>query len=228
MQPNIYLRFVVTCNEISDVSRSRLRQRDRLIQPSISGRGARISSGLRTLRLGTSAQVTVVRVCIRRQDFIGRRRPNQEILPCLGSTHRQSSGTIEMAGSRFHPFYLPLSTQRLAQAIRFEIFVSDFVRRRIKTPHYRHVGPMSLHGTGEVCEGFFWRAWMAFARGARCPLDDAGRMMRRTLANMASFYTEQQSVDVREGLARRVQGRLVRRPGSLWLSQRPQGRSGHG
>ena len=31
-----------------------------------------------------------------------------------------------------------------------------------------------------------------------------GRMMRRTLANMASFYTEQQSVDVREGLARRV------------------------
>lgn len=33
----------------------------------------------------------------------------------------------------------------------------------------------------------------------------AGRMMRRTLANMASFYTEQQSVDVREGQARRVQ-----------------------
>jgi site-specific DNA recombinase len=33
----------------------------------------------------------------------------------------------------------------------------------------------------------------------------AGRMMRRTLANMASFYTEQQSVDVREGLGRRVQ-----------------------
>lgn len=32
----------------------------------------------------------------------------------------------------------------------------------------------------------------------------AGRMMRRTLANMASFYTEQQSVDVREGQARRV------------------------
>ena len=33
----------------------------------------------------------------------------------------------------------------------------------------------------------------------------AGRMMRRTLANMASFYTEQQSVDVREGLQRRIQ-----------------------
>ena len=32
----------------------------------------------------------------------------------------------------------------------------------------------------------------------------AGRMMRRTLANMASFYTEQMSVDVREGIARRV------------------------
>ena len=33
----------------------------------------------------------------------------------------------------------------------------------------------------------------------------AGRMMRRTLANMASFYTEQQSIDVKEGLSRRVQ-----------------------
>jgi site-specific DNA recombinase len=33
----------------------------------------------------------------------------------------------------------------------------------------------------------------------------AGRMMRRTLANMASFYTEQLAVDVREGLAKRVQ-----------------------
>lgn len=32
----------------------------------------------------------------------------------------------------------------------------------------------------------------------------AGRMMRRTLANMASFYTEQQSIDVQEGLARRI------------------------
>lgn len=32
----------------------------------------------------------------------------------------------------------------------------------------------------------------------------AGRMMRRTLANMAAFYTEQQSLDVREGIARRV------------------------
>ena len=33
----------------------------------------------------------------------------------------------------------------------------------------------------------------------------AGRMMRRTLANMATFYTEQQSLDVREGMARRVE-----------------------
>jgi site-specific DNA recombinase len=32
----------------------------------------------------------------------------------------------------------------------------------------------------------------------------AGRMMRRTLAGIAAFYTEQQSVDVREGLARRA------------------------
>ncbi|MCP4966499.1 MAG: recombinase family protein [bacterium] len=36
----------------------------------------------------------------------------------------------------------------------------------------------------------------------------AGRMMRRTLANMASFYTEQQSLDVKEGLAKRVEGGL--------------------
>lgn len=33
----------------------------------------------------------------------------------------------------------------------------------------------------------------------------AGRMMRRTLANMSAFYTEQQALDVKEGLARRVQ-----------------------
>ena len=33
----------------------------------------------------------------------------------------------------------------------------------------------------------------------------AGRMMRRTLANMAAFYTEQQSIDVRDGHARRIQ-----------------------
>jgi DNA invertase Pin-like site-specific DNA recombinase len=32
----------------------------------------------------------------------------------------------------------------------------------------------------------------------------AGRMMRRTLANMAAFITEQQGLDVKEGLARRV------------------------
>jgi DNA invertase Pin-like site-specific DNA recombinase len=36
----------------------------------------------------------------------------------------------------------------------------------------------------------------------------AGRMMRRTLANMAAFYTEQQSLDVRDGHARRVAGGL--------------------
>jgi hypothetical protein len=36
----------------------------------------------------------------------------------------------------------------------------------------------------------------------------AGRMQRRVLASMASFYTEQQSLDVREGLARRVQAGL--------------------
>jgi site-specific DNA recombinase len=36
----------------------------------------------------------------------------------------------------------------------------------------------------------------------------AGRMQRRMLASMASFYTEQQSLDVKEGLARRVKGGL--------------------
>ena len=33
----------------------------------------------------------------------------------------------------------------------------------------------------------------------------AGRMMRRTLANMASFFTEQMAVDISQGLNRRVQ-----------------------
>ncbi|QDT70028.1 hypothetical protein MalM25_29730 [Planctomycetes bacterium MalM25] len=46
----------------------------------------------------------------------------------------------------------------------------------------------------------------------------AGRMMRRTLANMASFCTEQQSLDVKDGLNRRVGA--LRRQGSVWLSQR--------
>ena len=36
----------------------------------------------------------------------------------------------------------------------------------------------------------------------------AGRMQRRILANMASFYTEQQSLDVREGQQRRVESGL--------------------
>ena len=36
----------------------------------------------------------------------------------------------------------------------------------------------------------------------------SGRMMRRTFANMAAFYTEQQSQDVKEGLAKRVENGL--------------------
>lgn len=36
----------------------------------------------------------------------------------------------------------------------------------------------------------------------------AGRMMRRTLANMAAFYTEQQALDVKDGHLRRVQSGL--------------------
>ena len=38
--------------------------------------------------------------------------------------------------------------------------------------------------------------------GIRTP---AGRMMRRTLANMASFFTEQMAVDISQGINRRVQ-----------------------
>lgn len=54
----------------------------------------------------------------------------------------------------------------------------------------------------------------------------AGRMMRRTLANMASFYTEQQSVDVREGLARRVkEGWFVSRAPYGYRNVRSNGRS---
>ncbi len=54
----------------------------------------------------------------------------------------------------------------------------------------------------------------------------AGRMMRRTLANMASFYTEQQSVDVREGHARRVQeGWFVSKAPYGYRNMRENGRS---
>ena len=54
----------------------------------------------------------------------------------------------------------------------------------------------------------------------------AGRMMRRTLANMASFYTEQQSVDVCEGLSRRVQeGWFISRAPYGYRNVRKNGRS---
>jgi len=36
----------------------------------------------------------------------------------------------------------------------------------------------------------------------------AGRMMRRTLANMASFYTEQMAIDIQQGIQRRVDSGL--------------------
>lgn len=36
----------------------------------------------------------------------------------------------------------------------------------------------------------------------------AGKLQRRILANMATFYTEQQSIDVKEGMARRVESGL--------------------
>ena len=54
----------------------------------------------------------------------------------------------------------------------------------------------------------------------------AGRMQRRVLASMASFYTEQQSLDVREGLARRVQsGLFVGKPPFGYRNIRINGRS---
>ncbi|MFO0900494.1 MAG: recombinase family protein [Pirellulales bacterium] len=54
----------------------------------------------------------------------------------------------------------------------------------------------------------------------------AGRMMRRTLANMASFYTEQQSLDVKEGLARRVkEGWFAGKAPYGYRNVRKQGRS---
>ena len=54
----------------------------------------------------------------------------------------------------------------------------------------------------------------------------AGRMQRRILANMATFYTEQQSVDVCEGLARRVQsGLFVGKAPYGYANRRDDGRS---
>jgi hypothetical protein len=54
----------------------------------------------------------------------------------------------------------------------------------------------------------------------------AGRMMRRTLANMASFYTEQQSLDVKDGLLRRVQsGLFVGKAPYGYVNVRRDGRS---
>lgn len=54
----------------------------------------------------------------------------------------------------------------------------------------------------------------------------AGRMMRRTLANMASFYTEQQSLDVKDGLFRRVQaGLFVGKAPYGYRNVRREGRS---
>ncbi len=54
----------------------------------------------------------------------------------------------------------------------------------------------------------------------------AGRMMRRTLANMASFYTEQQSIDVKDGLQRRVRsGLFVGKSPYGYINVRRDGRS---
>jgi DNA invertase Pin-like site-specific DNA recombinase len=54
----------------------------------------------------------------------------------------------------------------------------------------------------------------------------AGRMQRRMLASMASFYTEQQSIDVKEGIARRVEsGLFPSRPPYGYRNVRINGRS---
>jgi DNA invertase Pin-like site-specific DNA recombinase len=54
----------------------------------------------------------------------------------------------------------------------------------------------------------------------------AGRMQRRMLASMASFYTEQQSIDVREGIDRRVEsGLFASRPPYGYSNVRVNGRS---
>lgn len=54
----------------------------------------------------------------------------------------------------------------------------------------------------------------------------AGRMQRRVLASMASYYTEQQSLDVRDGLAKRAQsGHFVTRPPFGYRSVRIAGKA---
>jgi site-specific DNA recombinase len=54
----------------------------------------------------------------------------------------------------------------------------------------------------------------------------AGRMQRRMLASMASFYTEQQSIDVKEGIERRVEsGLFPSRPPFGYRNVRIDGRS---
>ncbi|GIW76755.1 MAG: recombinase [Phycisphaerae bacterium] len=60
------------------------------------------------------------------------------------------------------------------------------------------------------------------------PMDSnpAGRMMRRTLASMAAFYTDQQSIDVREGHERRVRdGWFVSKGPYGYRNERVNGRS---
>lgn len=53
------------------------------------------------------------------------------------------------------------------------------------------------------------------------PVDDSptGRMVCRMLANMAAFFTEQQSLDVKDGMKKRVENWIVRHQGSVWLSK---------
>jgi len=54
----------------------------------------------------------------------------------------------------------------------------------------------------------------------------AGRMMRRTLATMSSFFVEQQALDIKDGIAKRVeQGLFPRTPPYGYRTRRVDGRS---
>lgn len=53
----------------------------------------------------------------------------------------------------------------------------------------------------------------------------AGRMQRRILASMASFYTEQQGLDVKQGLTRRVQEGWFHQSPYGYFTERREGRS---
>ena len=73
-------------------------------------------------------------------------------------------------------------------------------------------------------ESEFGVQFISVAQPTECT--PAGRMQRRMLASMASFYTEQQSIDVKEGIQRRVEsGLFPSRPPYGYRNIRIDGRS---